>query len=164
MIRTLVLLSGYSTASMSSPFVTPELPRNIEDALVVISVESITGSPTAATITPTFEVWHSHVGTNQDEVVLGGSGLSPVDSWYTINSALNPSMMPDGAWPTALDVSGATTSTPVGTFRRIGGGFPWRLKIAWSLSGGSTPSMKLSAMAYLREIQPAGFDRVESGS
>ncbi len=164
MIRTIPLLSGYSTSNMTSPFVTPEMPRNIEDALVMVTVESVTGSPTTATITPSFEVWHSHVGGNQEEVILGGSGTSPLDSWFTIQSAQNPSMLPDGAWPTALDVSTAVVATPISTFRRIGGGFPWRLKIAWNLAGGSTPTLTISAIAYVRELPAPGFDRMESGS
>lgn len=164
MIRSVPLLSGYTTASMTSPFVSPEMPRNLQDALVIVTVESISGSPTTATITPSFEVWHSHVGTNQEAVVLGGSGASPVDSWFTINSTSNPSMLPDGSWPVGLDVSAAVLATPISTFRRIDGGFPWRLRIAWAFTGGSTPSMKISAMAYCRELPAPGFDRVESGS
>lgn len=163
MIRHVPLLSGFTTASMTSPYVSPEMPRNIEDALVIVTVESITGTPTGMTVTPTFEVWHSHVGTQQDEVVISGTGLSPVDSWFPIAAATNPSMMPDGDWPVGLDVVGAIT-VPVATFRRIGGGFPWRLRLAWAFTAGTTPAARISAMAYCREILPAGFDRVESSS
>ncbi len=164
MIRLVPLLSGYSTANMTSPFLSPELPRNLRDALVVVTVEALTGAPSTATVSPRFQVWHSHVGGHQDEVILGGSGASPVDTWFDIAAVTNPSLLPDGDWPVGLDVSGAVLATPVATFRRIDGGFPWRLRIAWALTGGSSPAMSLSAIAYCRELPPSGFDRVESGA
>jgi hypothetical protein len=163
-IRAIPLLSGYSTSNMTSPYVGPEMPRNLQSALVIVTVESISGGPATATITPKLQVWHSHVGTNQEEVILGGTGSSPLDTWFDITAAGNPSLLPDGNFPTALDVSAAVLAVPISTFKTISGGFPWRLNLAWALTGGTTPSMKISAMAYCSELPSPGFDRVESGS
>lgn len=164
MIRAIPLLNNFATSSMTSPFVSPELPRNLTDAVVVITVESISGAPTAATITPQFQLWHSVIGGNQEEVFLGGSGVNPDVSWLALTAAQNPSLLPDNDWPVGLDVSAATTGAPVMVARRISGGFPWRLSLAWALTGGTSPAMKISAIAYCREIPTPGFDRVESGS
>jgi hypothetical protein len=158
-------LNAYSTANMTSPFLSPEMPRAIQDALVVVTVESVSGSPTTVTISPMFQYWHSIIGGNQEEVIDGGSGISPTISWFTVAAVSNPSLLPDGDWPVAQDVSAAeTANTPVSFARRIDGGFPWRLNVAWAFTGGTSPAMILSAIAYCREGPPGGFDRVESGA
>lgn len=164
MIRNVPILSGFSTSSMTSPYVSPEMPRNLDSALVIVTVESISGSPSTATITPKFQVWHSHVGGNQEEVVLGGAGTSPVDSWFDITNANNPYLLPDGDWAAATNVAAAVLATPISVFKSLRGGFPWRLSLAWAFTGGTSPSMKISAMAYCAERHGHGFDRVESGS
>jgi hypothetical protein len=163
-IRTLPLLSSFSTANLSAPFLSPEMPRDLLDATVVVSVESISGAPSAATLTPKFQIWHSVIGGNQDEVYTGASGTDPTNSWYDIGSAANPGMLPDGDWAAALDVSAAALASPVAMFKTIRGGFPWRLKLNWSLTGGTAPAMKISAIAYCRERFVGGFDRNDSGT
>lgn len=163
-VRALPLLSNYSTANLSAPWVSPELPREMADALVVVTAEALSGGPATATVSPTFQVWHSILGGNQEEVYSGAAGVDPTNSWYDIAAASNPSMLPDGDWPAALDVSGATLTTPVGVFRTIRGGFPWRVKLNWALTGGTSPTIKLSVIAYVRERFVGGFDRVESGT
>lgn len=164
MIRTIPILTGWLTSAGTSPFYSAELPRNMESAIVVVTAEAITGSPSAATISPEIQLWHSHVGGNQEEVILGGTGLSPVDSWLTLNATDNPSLLPDGAFAASIDVAAATTSAPTIKVKRVLGGFPWRLKIGWSLTGGTNPAIRLSAVAYVKELPPVGFDRVESGA
>ena len=164
MIRTVPILSSESTANMTSPYQSPEMGRNLIDAVVIVTVESISGGPSVATVSPTFQIWHSVIGGNQEEVIDGGSGTSPVNSWATLAAAANPSLMPDGDWPVSINVAGATLTSPVMTTLRIDGGFPWRLNLAWALTGGTSPSMLLSAIAYLRELPAPGFDRLESGS
>lgn len=165
-IRAIPLLSGYLSTSMTSPFVGPEMPRELVDSTVIVTVEQVQGSPTTATISPKFQIWHSHVGQNQEEVILGqvSGGASPYDTWFDISATSNPNMLPDGDWPTSFDVSAATAAVPKSTFRTIRGGFPWRLVIPWTVSGGSAPSIRISAMAYCRERFVGGFDRVESSS
>lgn len=164
MIRNVPILSSYSTSSMTSPYLSPEMPRNLDSALVIVTVESVSGSPSTATITPKFQVWHSHVGGNQEEIILGGTGTSPVDSWFDIGVTANPYLMPDGDWAATTDVKAAVVATPISVFKTIRGGFPWRLSIAWAFTGGTSPSMKISAMAYCNERPISGFDRVESGA
>lgn len=163
MIRNVPILSGYSTANMTSPFISPEMPRNLDSALVIVTVEEISGSPSTATISPKFQVWHSHVGGNQEEVILGGTGTSPEDSWFDITVTGNPYVLPDGDWPATVNVAPATLTVPVSVFRTLRGGFPWRLRLSWAFTGGTTPSMRISAMAYCAERLGPGFDRVESG-
>jgi hypothetical protein len=163
-IRALPLLAAYTTASMTAPFLGPEMPREMTDALVMVTVESISGGPATATITPHFQVWHSILGGNQEEVFSGGAGTDPTNSWFNIVAANNPSMLPDGDWASATDVSAAVLATPVAVFKTIRGGFPWRLRLDWALTGGASPAMKISAIAYIRERFVGGFDRVESGT
>lgn len=164
MIRAIPILSSYSSSSMTSPYISPEMPRNLDSALVIVTVESISGSPSTATITPKFQVWHSHVGGNQEEVILGGAGTSPLDSWFDIGVTANPYLMPDGDWAATTDVKAAVLATPISVFKTLRGGFPWRLSLAWAFTGGSSPSMKISAMAYCMERPSPSFDRVESGT
>lgn len=163
-VRALPLLNSFSTSSMTAPFLTAEMPREILDATVVVTVESISGTPTTATISPKLQLWHSVIGGNQEEVYSGASGTDPTNSWFDIKYANNPSMLPDGDFPTALDVSAATLAVPVSTFRTVRGGFPWRLSLSWAFTGGTTPSMKISAMAFVRERFVGGFDRIDSGT
>lgn len=163
-IRPVPILSGYLTSNMTSPYVSPEMPRDLVDATVIVTVEQVNGSPTTATISPKFQIWHSHVGGHQDEVILGGAGASPYDTWFDITAAANPNTLPDGDWPSSFDVSTATLAAPKSVFRTIRGGFPWRLVIPWALAGGTTPSLRISAMAYCRERFIGGFDRVESSA
>lgn len=165
MIRAMPILSSYSTASLTNPWKDcTEQGRNIDSALVVVTVESISGSPSTATLSPKFQVWHSHVGGNQEEVILGGSGTSPYDSWFDVGVTDNPNLLPDGDWPAAKDVKAATLTVPISMYKTIRGGFPWRLTLSWAFTGGTSPSMKISAMAYYKELPPPGFDRVESGA
>jgi hypothetical protein len=161
MIRAVPILSGYSSSNMTSPYQSPEMPRNLDSALVIVTVESISGSPSTATITPKFQVWHSHVGGNQEEVILGGAGTSPLDSWFDIAVAANPYMLPDGDWASATDVKAAVLATPISVFKTLRGGFPWRLSLAWAFTGGTSPSMKISAMAYCMERPGPSSSRVE---
>lgn len=163
-IRAISLLNNYASTNMTAPFLTPEMPRSMHDALVVIMIENITGGPSAATISPSFQVWNSICGGNQEEVINGGSGVDPTISWFNIAAASNPSMLPDGDWPSLFDVSGATGTTPVAVFKRIDGGFPWRLSLNWALTGGTSPSMKITAIAYVREHVASGSDRTDSGT
>lgn len=165
-IRTIPLLSGAITGTnpTTSPWVGPEMPRNLTDALVVVTVGGLTGAPTAATITPKFQLWHSVIGGNQEEVILGGTGVSPANSWFDLSAAQNPSLLPDGDWPSALSVVAATVSAPIAVARTIRGGFPWRLQLAWALTGGTSPTAELNVIAYCRELPHGGFDRVESSS
>lgn len=163
--RTIPLLSYFSIGTISSPWLGPEMPRSAYDALVVVTCEAVTGSPGAATVTPKFQLWHSVIGGNQEEVVNGGSGVDPTNSWFDLGATANPSLLPDGDWAATADVSAATTSAPVIVgAKTIRGGFPWRLKLAWALTGGTSPTMRLSAIAYLREGFVGGFDRVESSA
>jgi hypothetical protein len=164
MIRAIPILSSYASSSMTSPFISPEMPRNLDSAVVIVSVESISGSPSTATITPKFQIWHSHVGGNQEEVILGGAGTSPLDSWFDITVAANPYLLPDGDWAATTNVAAAVLATPISVFKTIRGGFPWRLNLAWAFTGGSSPSMKISAMAYCMERPLPGFERDESGT
>jgi len=156
-IRSNVHLINYNTTLMTSPFITSEQSRDYLDAVVVITAESIVGAPTTVTITPKFQLWHSVVGGNQEEVNTGGSGVDPTNSWVDLSAASNPSLLPDGDWPTSFDVSTAATATPVILARRISGGFPWRLKISWAFTGGTAPGIRLSAMTYGRERFVGGF-------
>lgn len=164
--RTIPLLNYVDVVASlgGSPWKGPEMPRSIYDALVVVTVEAITGAPATATITPGFDVWHSVVGGNTEEVINGGVGASPAASWFPIAAASNPSLVPDGDFPAALDVHAATVAAPIATFKRIAGGFPWRFSLAFALTGGAAPSMRVSAIAYIREGYVGGFDRVESGA
>ena len=157
-VRTVPLLNSALVSILgSSPWKSPEMPRAMKDALVVVTVEAVTGTPATATITPTFEAWHSTVGGNYYENFEStGSGASPVNTWYAITVANNPSLLPDGDWGSAIDVSSAVVGTPLGYFRRIDGGFPWRLSLAWALTGGTSPTMKVSAIAYIREGESLG--------
>jgi hypothetical protein len=159
-----VHLINYSTLNMTSPFLTSEQSRDYLDVVTVITVEKINGSPATATLSPTFQLWHAVVGGNQDEVNTGGTGVDPANSWLTLSAASNPSLLPDGDWPVNLDVSGAAVATPIILARRILGGFPWRLKLDWAFTGGSSPSMQISAMSYCRERFAGGFDRAQSGT
>lgn len=152
--RTLPILNACTTTTIgTSPYVGPQMPRSVYDALVVVTVEAVSGAPSAATITPSFEVWHSVVGSNFFETFEStNAGLSPVTSWFAVSNANNPSLLPDGDWPAALDVHSATVSAPVSTFKSfVPRGAPWRLKIAWAFTGGTTPALTISAIAYLRE-------------
>jgi hypothetical protein len=152
--RTVPLLNACTTGTIgSSPFVSPQMPRSIYDALVIVTVENCSGAPSTATITPSFEVWHSVVGGNYFEVYeTSGSGLSPASSWFAVSNANNPSMLPDGDWPATTDVHSATVSAPVSVFKSfVPRGAPWRLKVAWAFSGGTSPALTISAQAYLRE-------------
>jgi hypothetical protein len=165
-VRTIALLNAQSTTAtptFTSPWQSPEMPRDFLDATVVVSVENCTGSPSLAIISPVFQVWHSIVGGNPEEVVdPPGGGTSPVNSWYNLVGNNNPSMLPDGDWPQTWDVSGAVITAPVGLVNTIRGGFPWRLQISWTLTGGTTPALSISAIAYVRERFVGGFDRIES--
>lgn len=163
-VRAIPLLNAFSTASMTAPFLTAEMPREMLDATVVVTVESISGAPTTATISPKLQLWHSVVGGNQEEVFSGASGTDPTNSWFDIKAANNPSMVPDGDFPTTFDVAAATIAMPLSTFRTVRGGFPWRLSLSWAFTGGTTPSMKISAMAFVRERFVGGFDRIDSGT
>lgn len=160
-----VHLNKYSTLNHSiaatGPFYTSEQGRDYLDSVTVITVEKILGAPTTVTITPKFQLWHSVIGGNQTEANTGASGVDPVISWVDLSAASNPSLLPDGDWPTALDVSGAGTgyTTPVIIARRISGGFPWRLKINWAFTGGTSPRIELSAVTYSRERFGGGNDR-----
>lgn len=157
------ILGSDGGAAGTSPWVSPELPRNMLDAFVIVTVESVSGAPTTATITPKFQAWHSVIGGNVEEVVGGGAGVVPDISWFDIATATNPSLLPDGDWPSAFDVHTATATTPVSTMRSVvGRGYPWRLKVAWAFTGGTTPQMKISAIAYVRHGDESGYDPVES--
>lgn len=163
-VRHNALLNNYSVTGNQTFDQNQEMPRNLIDSVTVITVESISGAPSAVTITPKFHFWHSMVGGNQEELNSGGSGASPDKTWYPITYASNPSMLPDGDWPTALDVSTATPTTPVGVFRSLKGGFPWKLSVAVAFTGGTAPSLKLSVMTYFNERPAIGLDRIESGT
>lgn len=161
-IRAISLLNNFSTASMASPWLSPEMPREMQNAVVLVMAEQTSGAPATATISPTFQAWCSICGSNQEEVSAAGGGTDPTISWFTLAAAANPSLLPDGDWPATTDVSAAVFATPVGVLKRIDGGFPWRLRIAWALTGGTTPAIKLTAIAYVRERFVGGFDRREN--
>lgn len=164
-VRTIPLWNGLWTTGLTSPLLSPEMPRGMHDAVVAIAVEQVQGAPTTATITPTIQLWHPTVGGNWVENGGGsGAGLYPRFSWQTLSAAENPSLLPDGDFPATLNVSAATTSTPVYITRRVDGGFPWRLSLAWTLTGGTSPKIGLSVNVFIRESPAAGFDRVESGA
>jgi hypothetical protein len=156
--RTLPILNAATTTTIgASPYVSPPMKRSIVDAVVMVTVEAVSGVPATATISPTFEVWHSVVGGNYFEVYeTTNPGLPPTLSWFPIVAASNPSMLPDGDWPATTDVSGATVGAPVSVFRSIiPRGAPWRIKIAWALTGGIAPTLTIDAICYQRETYSA---------
>lgn len=163
-VRHNALLNSYTFSGAGTFDQNQEMPRNLIDSLTVITVESISGAPTTATISPKFWLWHSMVGGNQEEANTGGAGLSPDKSWLRIVTAQNPSLLPDGDWPTALDVSAASLTAPVMVARSLKGGFPWKLSVDVAFTGGAAPSLRLSVMTYFNERPGMGFDRVESST
>lgn len=163
-IRTIPLVNGAWTNGLTSPWVSPELPRGMHDAVIAIVAEQTIGAPSAATLTPSIQLLHATVGGNWVENGGGGGdGLYPANAWQTLDAATNPSLLPDGNWA-AMAVQAATTSAPVYAARRIGGGFPWRLRLDWAFTGGSNPKTQFSVNLYIREFAAGGFDRVESGA
>lgn len=162
--RALPQLIYQSTSSLTSPFVTSEQARDVDYAIAVITIESISGAPSTATISPKFQLWHSIVGGNQEEVNSGGSGMDPANSWMTLAASSNPFLLPDGDWPTSLDISTATLTAPVQVARTIRGGAPWRLSVPFVFTGGTSPSARMSVIIYNRERFVGGFDRVDSGA
>lgn len=164
-VRTIPLMNGVFTNTLTSPWVSPELPRGMYDAVVAVVAEQTLGAPTTATISPEIQLWHGTVGGNWFENAGGsGVGLYPANSWQTLAAAQNPSLLPDGDFPATTDVKAATTSAPVYLTKRVSGGFPWRVRLAWALTGGAGPKIQLSVNLYVREASPGGFDRVESGA
>lgn len=163
-VRTIPLINGVWTNTLTSPWVSPELPRGMEDAIVAIVAEQTLGAPATATFTPTIQLWHGTVGGNWVENGGGGgTGLYPANSWQTLNATSNPSLLPDGDFGT-VDVAPATIAVPIYVTKRVSGGFPWRVKLDWALTGGTNPKVQFSMQLYIREAPAVGFDRVESGA
>jgi hypothetical protein len=145
--RTLPLLNRKSTAALApSPYATVELPRWLAWAVVAVTVEGVTGNPTAMTITPRFEMWHSVAGAGEFERLVGTSFTPP---WFVITAASNPFLLPDGDWQSFTNVN--PPASGLSQARTIRGGFPWRLRLDWSFTGGSGPAAYLSAIAYVME-------------
>lgn len=146
-IRTLPLLNRKSTAALApSPYVAVEMPRWFARSFVVVTIEAVTGSPTAMSITPSFEAWHSVAGDSEFERTIGSTFTPP---WFDINAASNPSVFPDGDFAAFTNV--APPANGNSAMKTILGGFPWRLKLAWTFTGGSAPAAQISAMAYCSE-------------
>jgi hypothetical protein len=146
-MRTLPLLNRKSTAALApSPYTTVELPRWLDRAVVAVTVETVTGSPTAMAITPSFQMWHSVAGGGEFERLVGTSFTPP---WFDLSADTNPWLLPDGDW------APFTTVTPgpggLSQAKTIRGGFPWRLKLHWTFTGGTGPGAYISAIAYVME-------------
>lgn len=147
MVRTHPLLNRKSTATLGpSPYATVEIPRWLDRAIVIVTIEAVTGSPSAMTITPKFELWHSVAGGGEFERLVGTSMEPP---WFVITSSTNPWLLPDGDWTPFTNVSlGASGASQAKTIR---GGAPWRLRLDWNFVGGSSPAALISAIAYCME-------------
>lgn len=159
-VRHNAILNRYNLTGTSGTFdQNQEMPRALRGSVTSIVVEEVTGSPTVATITPRFHFWHSMVGGNQEEANTSAAGLSPDKAWFPILAAQNPGMLPDGDWPTALDVKAATMTAPIAVFRSLKGGFPWKFSLDWALTGGTSPIIRVSVMTYFDEYPGLGASR-----
>jgi hypothetical protein len=144
--RTLPLLNGKSTNALGSTYTTCELPRWLDRAIVAITIESVLGAPSAMSITPKFEMWHSVAFGGEFERLVGTSAPPP---WFGITASTNKWLLPDGDWVPFTNVSpGASGISQAKTIR---GGFPWRVRIDSSFTGGTSPSAKISMIAYVLE-------------
>jgi hypothetical protein len=145
--RTLPLLNRKSTHALgASPYTTVELPRWLAWAVVAVTIEDVEGSPTAMSITPRFEMWHSVTGGGEFERMVGTSFTPP---YFPITAASNPFLLPDGDWKPFTTVD--PPASGLSQAKTIRGGFPWRLRLDWSFTSGTSPAAAISAIVYAME-------------
>jgi hypothetical protein len=160
MIRTVSLLNRKSTAALgTSPYTTIELPRQAKSIRLALAVESVTGGPSAMTLTPTFEFLMPSGGGGQFESLVNANAGFP--AWYALPAASNPHALPDGEFAAFTNVSLPTGGE--GQLKTVRGGAPVRLKIAWSFTGGTSPAALLTATAFIEEPDPVSTAKPEPG-
>lgn len=152
--RTLPLLNRKSTHALApSPYTTVELPRWLAWAVVAVTVEDVEGSPTTMSITPRFEMWHSVAGAGEYERIVGTTFTPP---YFALSAATNPFLLPDGDWQPFTNVN--PPASGLSQAKTIRGGFPWRLRLDWSFTGGNSPAALISAIVYAMEAtEPSGW-------
>jgi hypothetical protein len=114
----------------------------------LIAVEKLNGSPSSASLTPSFQGLMPSGQGNNEGVYTPTSNLP----WFDINDTTCGDMrdlQPGGAWGTIASESFTNTNpvSPKVHLRRIRGGFPHRLMLRANFSGGSSPSWQVSVWA-----------------
>lgn len=145
-IRTLPLFSRKSVWALGDGYTSIEIPRWFSTCRVMFTLESVSGAPSAMSITPSFQAWHSIAGDSEYERIVGSSFTPP---WFDINAASNPSVFPDGDFTPITNV--APGASGVSQMKTIMGGFPWRLKLKFTMTGGTSPIAQVSAMVFAAE-------------
>lgn len=120
--------------------------RWCNETIWIVSIESVSGSPAAASISCKFQARLTTFGGNtgnQEENVQN----SQSEQWTDITNTNNPGTLPDDDWPATL--ADHTLASPVIFVRRILGGFHHRLAFTTSFTGGSSPKFVVSAMCHM---------------
>ncbi|NKV28209.1 hypothetical protein GS921_00235 [Rhodococcus hoagii] len=143
----------YRGQVFTASFATPRIPaRWAKEVAWLLTVEGVTGAPTAASlrVTPQIAAMHTR---NQLEDQRFTSTQDPL--WQDINPYDHRGMLPDGAFgEVATHAIGAPNndgSTCLVIPKRQAGGYWSRLFFDMSFTGGTTPGFQISLEAVLRD-------------
>lgn len=135
-----LLLNGQSrSASFDFPWCRADFARHV---MYLVTVESLAGTPTQATIQLGFSLFQPTTG--------GGGNFefrNPGGVWQPVTMDDHAGLLPDGDWPAVVADEASTLPLTVG--RRIVGATFHKLVATISFVGGASPSFKLSA----RQVQ-----------
>lgn len=148
-----LLINGFcgprTDQNATTPFTTPEIRADAaKETLYRITVEGLTGAPTAARLFVRFQVAQRTSG----GIFPGTPGLAQTDQnpvWVEINANAHRGILPDGDWPTRIWRN--EDGGPYIVERRILGGGSNRLWINPSnMLDGINPGIIMSIEAEVR--------------
>lgn len=141
-----------------TPFYLPTMrTRNADETVWKILIQSLEGSPTAASLFMRFEGGLSTSG--GDLTPPEGIGVYPPNGeryywtdlrpqWTVLDGDTHRALLPDGDFPKV--VASGTMTLPILYIKRIKGGFDHRLRINPSYTDGTTPAFKMTIEAETR--------------
>jgi len=142
----------YRGQAFTASFATPRIPaRWAREVAWLLTVEGVTGTPTAASlvVVPQVAVMHSR---NQTEESRFASTQDPL--WQSLNPVDHAGMLPDGAFgEVATHTIGAPDNAGANALiipKRQAGGYWSRLYFDMTFTGGTTPGFQISLEAVLR--------------